>query len=115
MWRETCGRGNVIELENYFEVYKDLRLAEAGVVAGSHSSFSSSSFGAGYQEEELIQMKPQHVGMSLRIRKLFIAITIIVFHHLAVFIFTIFGYVKKSTLCFEILIHIFLFQRNLRV
>ncbi|RXG59556.1 Integrin beta-PS [Armadillidium vulgare] len=69
VWRETCGRGNVIELENYFEVYKDLRLAEAGVVAGSHSSFSSSSFGAGYQEEELIQMKPQHVGMSLRIQE----------------------------------------------
>ncbi|MCL4127518.1 UNVERIFIED_CONTAM: hypothetical protein GTU68_027418 [Idotea baltica] len=59
----------IVEPENFFEVFKDLNLAEAGVLAGSGYSASGSSFGASSHEEQVIQMKPQQVGMSLRIQE----------------------------------------------
>lgn len=67
-WREACGADDVNEPANFFEMLVNNELTQAGVLAGSGAQGGAAGV-AGSSGETVVQIKPQHVGMKLRVRE----------------------------------------------
>lgn len=66
-WRSTCGVDFIDEPRNFFEMKLNNELTQAGVLAGS----GGVAGGAGGSGETVVQIKPQRVGLRLRVKESF--------------------------------------------
>ena len=62
----ACGTDDVYEPSNSYRGLVDDELTKAGVLAGS-SSAGGTAGAAGASGERVVQIKPQHVALKLRV------------------------------------------------